>query len=153
MKQSITYQPKGREIKREWHIFSAKDKILGRLATEIARLLMGKQKRTYSPHLDSGDYVIVTDAREVKLTGRKEEQKEYRRYTGYPSGLRIKSIRQLREEKPERIIEYAVRGMLPKNRLQSDRMARLKVFAGSEHPYNEKVSNVPKVPEVSKEIN
>lgn len=138
--EKVTYQPKGKEIKREWHIFSAKDKILGRLATDVARLLMGKQKRTYSPHLDSGDYVIVTDAKAVKLTGRKEEQKVYTRYTGYPSGLRTKSIRQVREAHPERIIEHAVRGMLPKNRLQSDRMSRLKVFAGSEHPYGEKIA-------------
>ena len=142
----VTYQPKGREIKREWHIVSAKGKVLGRFATEVAKLLMGKQKRTYSPHLDSGDYVVVTDSAEVKLTGRKEEQKEYRRYTGYPGGLRIKSIKQLREQKPERIVEHAVRGMLPKNRLQADRMTRLKVFAGSEHPYAEKVANVPEVP-------
>lgn len=137
----ITYQPKAKEIKREWHVISAKGQILGRLATEIARLLMGKHKRTYSPHLDSGDYVVVTDAREVKLTGRKEEQKVYTRYTGYPGGLRKKSIKQLREEKPERIIEHAVRGMLPKNRLQADRMNRLKVFAGSEHPYGDKFKN------------
>ena len=136
--QKVTYQPKGKEIKREWHLISARGKILGRFSTEVARFLMGKQKRTYSPHLDSGDYVVVTDAKEVKLTGRKEEQKEYRRYTGYPGGLRIKSIRQLRAQKPERIIEHAVRGMLPKNRLQADRMTRLKVFAGSEHPYEEK---------------
>ena len=136
--EKVTYQPKGKEIKREWHIFSAKGKILGRLATDVARLLMGKQKRTYSPHLDSGDYVIVTDAKEVKLTGRKEEQKVYTRYTGYPGGLRAKSIRQVREAHPERIVEHAVHGMLPKNRLQSDRMARLKVFAGSQYPYSDK---------------
>ncbi|MBI3290268.1 50S ribosomal protein L13 [Candidatus Microgenomates bacterium] len=138
----ITYQPKGKEIKREWHLVSAKGKILGRLATDVARLLMGKQKRTYSPHLDSGDYVVVTDSSEVKLTGRKEEQKVYTRYTGYPGGLRSTSIRKMREKKPERIIEHAVRGMLPKNRLQADRMARLKVFAGSDHPYNNKLGRV-----------
>lgn len=133
-----TYQPKAKEIKREWHIFSARGKVLGRLATEVARLLQGKHKRTYSPHLDSGDYVVVTDAYDVKLTGRKNEQKVYTRYTGYPGGLRKKSVRQLREEKPERIVEHAVRGMLPKNRLQANRMVRLKVFAGSEHTYGDK---------------
>lgn len=133
-----TYQPKAKEIQREWYLISARGKVLGRLATEIARLLMGKHKRTYSPHLDSGDYVVVTDAREIRLTGRKEEQKVYTRYTGYPGGLRKENIRQLLEKKPERIIEHAVHGMLPGNRLRKDRMNRLKVFPGGEHPYGDK---------------
>ena len=122
------------EIKRNWHFRDAKNQILGRLATEVAQLLMGKNKPYFVPHLDCGDYVVVVNAAEVMVTGRKEEQKNYYRYSGYPGGLKVASLNQLRREHPERIIQFAVRNMLPKNKLRSDRMARLKVFRGEDHP-------------------
>lgn len=134
-----TYQPKSKEIKREWHLRSARGKVLGRLTTEVARLLIGKHKKTYSPHLDSGDYVVVIDSKEVVLTGKKNEQKVYKRYSGYPSGLHVVPVSRVREKYPERIIEHAVSGMLPDNRLKKLRMNRLKVFAGSEHQYGDKL--------------
>lgn len=140
MKQlTTTYQPKAKEIKRAWHFRSARGQVLGRLATEVVRLLMGKHKKTYSPHLDNGDYVVVVDSKEVILTGKKNEQKAYKRYSGYPSGLHIIPVSRMREKHPERIIEHAVSGMLPDNRLKRLRMNRLKVFAGSEHPYRDRV--------------
>lgn len=128
-----TYQPKAKEIKREKHVVDAKGKILGRLATSVAQLLMGKHKRTYSPHLDSGDYVTVVNAGQVQVTGKKEKQKVYYRHSGYPGGLRAERLEELRARNPKRIIEYAVWNMLPKNRLRKNRMARLKVFTGGEN--------------------
>lgn len=127
-----TYQPKAKEIKREKHHLDANGEILGRLATKIARLLIGKHKRTYSPHLDSGDFVVVTNAKEVLVTGKKEKQKTYYRHSGYPGGLKAERLEELRARNPKRIVEYAVWNMLPKNRLRKNRMARLKVFAGIE---------------------
>ncbi|MBI4058947.1 50S ribosomal protein L13 [Candidatus Microgenomates bacterium] len=135
---NITYQPKAKEIKKEWHLITARGQVLGRMATEIARLLIGKHKKTYVPHLDSGDYVVVTEAKEVLLTGKKAEQKTYTRYSGYPSGLHKTKFSELKQTHPERIIEHAVSGMLPDNRLKGIRMARLKVFASKEHPYTNK---------------
>ena len=131
-------QDLSKKINRQWHIFSAKDKVLGRLATNSARLLIGKHKRTYMPNIDTGDFVVVTDAREVVVTGRKEENKTYDRYSGYPGGRRTIPFSRMRSAHPERIIEHAVRGMLPKNKLRSKRMARLKVFSGSQHPYGDR---------------
>lgn len=128
-----SYQLKAKEIKREKHRFDAKGKILGRLATEIARLLMGKHKKTYSPHLDSGDYVTVVNAGQVEVTGKKEKQKVYYRHSGYPGGLRAEGFAELRKRNPKKIIEFAVWNMLPKNRLRKNRMTRLKVFAGQEN--------------------
>lgn len=133
-----TYQPKASEIKREWHLVDSKDQVLGRLSTGIATLLIGKHKKEYVSHLDMGDNVVVINAKDVRLTGRKEEQKNYYRYSGYPGGLKEIPISRMRKEHPTRIIELAVKNMLPKNRLQKNRMARLKVFAGSEHQYAEK---------------
>lgn len=135
-----TYQPKAKEITRNWHLFDAKGKILGRLATEIAGILIGKHKKTYAPHLDSGDYAVVVNAKEVAVTGKKEKQKVYYRHSGYPGGLKAERLEELRARNPKRIIEYAVWNMLPKNRLRKNRMARLKVFAGGEHPYGNKFS-------------
>lgn len=136
-----TYQPKSREIKRDWHLIDAKDKVLGRVATQIARLLLGKHKASYSSHLDSGDYVVVLNAEKVKLTGKKTEQKVYRRHSGYPGGLKEISFAKMLQEHPQRIIEYAVRGMLPDNRLKKDRMARLKVVIGEKNPYRDRILN------------
>lgn len=133
-----TYQPTARDIHRLWHLLDAKDQVLGRLSTQIAKLLMGKHKKTYVPHLDSGDHVVVINADKVRVTGRKEEQKTYYRHSGYPGGLKQISYKELKAKDPTKIIEHGVRNMLPKNRLQDQRMRRLKVFVGEEHPYKNK---------------
>lgn len=135
-----TYQPKASQIKREKHRLDAKGEILGRFATKIARLLIGKHKRTYSSYLDSGDWVTVVNAKEVQVTGKKEKQKVYYRHSGYPGGLKALRLEEVREKNPGRIIELAVKNMLPKNRLRKNRMARLKVFSGGERPYGNKFS-------------
>ncbi|MAG59570.1 50S ribosomal protein L13 [Candidatus Woesebacteria bacterium] len=134
-----THQPKASEIKRSWHFVDVKGEILGRVATKIAQLLIGKHKRTYVPHLDSGDYVVVVNAKDIRVTGRKEQQKTYYRHSGYPGALKARTFVQMKEKNPGKIIELAVRNMLPKNRLRSQRMGRLKVFAGSEHSYSDKL--------------
>lgn len=126
------------EIKRAWYLFDAKDKVLGRMAIEIARLLMGKNKPYFVRHLDCGDYVVVVNAKQIKVTGKKEKQKTYGHFSGYPGGLKIKTLGQLREENPERIITEAIMGMLPNNKLRDRMMTRLYVFAESEHPYKDK---------------
>jgi len=130
-----TYQPKQKEMVRAWHLVDARDRVLGRLASEVAQLLMGKGKRAYAPHMDMGDWVVVINAAEVRVTGKKEKQKVYYRHSGYPGGFKEVAFAKLKKEKPERVIELAVSRMLPKNRLQGKRMARLKVFAGEEHKY------------------
>lgn len=124
-----TYQPKQKEIKRKSHTFDAKDQVLGRLSTKIAKVLMGKDKITYAPHADSGDYVVVINAAGVKLTGKKTDQKVYYSHSGFPGGFKETSFEKLQKEHPERIIELAVRRMLPDNRLRDRRMNRLKVYA------------------------
>lgn len=136
---SKTYQPKASEIKREWHLIDAKSEMLGRLATKIAGLLMGKGKRTYSAHMDSGDYVVVTNARKVPVTGNKEKQKIYYRHSGYPGGLHQRTLAEQRVKNPTKIIELAVYNMLPKNKLRGPRMARLKIFSEESHPYDDKL--------------
>lgn len=128
-----TYTQKTSEIKREWHIVDAKDKVLGRLCTDIATKLIGKGKKEYTPHIDAGDYVVVINAAEVAVTGNKEEDKKYYRHSGYPGGFKQSNLTKVRSQFPERIIENAVKNMLPKNRLQNPRMARLKVYAGPDH--------------------
>ena len=133
-----TYSPKAKEIKRKWHLIDAKDKILGRLATQIAQLLMGKSKPYFTRHLDCGDYVVVINAKEVKVTGKKEKQKIYYRHSGYPGGLKETPLWMLREKHPERIIIHAVSGMLPKNKLRARMLTRLKVQPEEEHPYEDK---------------
>lgn len=133
-----TFQPKAKEVKRNWHLVDAKDQVLGRVSTEIAKYLMGKQKPTYSSHMDSGDFVVVVNARGVKLTGNKEATKTYISHSGYPGGLRELSIAKLRAESPDKIVRHAVSGMLPDNRLKSKRLARLKIFADKDHTYADK---------------
>ena len=130
-----TYSQKTSEIERRWILIDAKDATLGRLSTQIAKYLIGKYKPTYTPHIDSGDYVIVINAAEVPVTGAKETDKIYYRHSGLPGGIKDAQLKEVREKFPERIIEAAVRGMLPKNKLSSERMARLKIFAGSEHAH------------------
>ncbi len=127
-----------KEIKRQWHYIDADGKILGRLATEIAKLLMGKQKPNFVPYLDNGDFVVVTNAAKVKVTGEKAEQKIYTHHSGYPGGLRQENFNKLVNRRPTAIIEHAVSGMLPKNRLGREMFKKLKVFAGSEHPYGKR---------------
>lgn len=133
-----TYQPKSSEIKREWHLIDAKDQILGRLATKVSTLLIGKGKTTYSAHMDSGDFVVVINARDVKVTGNKEKQKTYYSHSGYPGGFKEVKFAKLKAEKPTRIIELAVKRMLAGNRLRDKRMARLKIFAGVTSQYQDR---------------
>jgi len=138
---NTTVATKASEIKREWHLIDVKDKTLGRVASEIAQLLMGKSKPYFVRNLDCGDYVVVINAKGVKTTGKKEEQKKYYRHSGYPGGFKVESLKELRERKPENIIMHAVKGMLPDNRLQDRMMARLFVFEGEEHKYADKFKN------------
>jgi large subunit ribosomal protein L13 len=130
-----TFSPTPKDIKREWHLIDAKDEILGRLSTKIAGLLMGKGKATFSRHMDVGDYVVVINAEKIMVTGRKASQKLYITHSGYPGGFKAKKYSMMMEQHPERIIEHAVAGMLPINRLRDPRMLRLKVVAGDKNPY------------------
>jgi len=130
-----SYSQKASEIKRQWHKVDAKDRILGRICTDIATKLIGKNKKEYTPHIDAGDYVVVINAAEIAVTGKKEEDKMYYRHSGFPGGFKKRNLSDLRAKFPERIIEKAVKNMLPKNRLQSPRMTRLKVYAGSDHKH------------------
>jgi large subunit ribosomal protein L13 len=118
-----------------WHIVDADGQVLGRLATVVARLLQGKHKATYTPFIDTGDHVVVVNAAKVKLTGRKEDQKIYRQHSGYEGGLREERARLVRQRKPERLIEEAVHGMLPKSTLGAAMYRKLKVYAGADHPH------------------
>jgi large subunit ribosomal protein L13 len=132
-----TWSPKQAdlEIGKRWYIVDAEGKTLGRLASVIAATLRGKMKPTFSPHADMGDYVVVVNAEKVALTGKKETQKLYSRHSGYPGGLRRRSVREVRATHPERIIESAVRGMLPRNVLGERQLRKLKVYAGPDHPH------------------
>jgi large subunit ribosomal protein L13 len=122
-------------VERKWHIVDAEGIVLGRLAAEVAKILRGKHKPMYTPHMDTGDFVIVTNAEKVRLTGQKDFQKIYRTYSGYPGGEKTKSADEVREEHPERLIEHAVKGMLPSGTLGREMFKKLKVYAGAEHPH------------------
>ena len=126
------------DIKREWHLIDAKGQILGRLATVMAELLMGKNKPYFVRHLDCGDYVVVINATRIEVTGKKEEQKKYLHFSGYPAGLKAESLSQVRQKNPTRIITEAVKGMLPQNKLRDSMLTRLFVYANDEHPYKDK---------------
>ena len=130
-----TYSPRASEIERRWYVVDAAGVPLGRLSTVVATLLTGKRKPTYAPHMDVGDFVVVINARETVLTGRKEDQKMYYRHTGRPGSLKTQTARQVRSRYPERLVEFAVRGMLPKNRLGRQQGKKLKVYAGADHPH------------------
>lgn len=123
------------QIEQKWYLIDAEGKILGRMATRIADILRGKEKAIFTPHVDTGDFVIVINAEKVKLTGKKEEQKIYTRYTGYPGGLRVEPLKRMRARIPERIVEYAVAGMIPKSRLGRTMLKKLKIYAGPVHPH------------------
>ncbi len=130
-----TFSAKPETVERDWYVVDAAGKTLGRLAAEIARRLRGKHKPVYTPHVDTGDYIIVINAAKVKVTGRKETDKVYYRHTGYPGGIRSVTLGKLRQTHPERIIENAVRGMLPKNRLGRAMFRKLRVYAGDKHEH------------------
>ena len=136
-----TQVTKGADIQRGWHHIDVAGKNLGRTSTEIAQYLMGKSKSYFVRNLDCGDYVVVTNAQDVAVTGKKEEKKEYFRYSGYPNGLSSETLGKLRMRRPEEIIRRSVRGMLPQNKLRDRMLKRLFVYAGSEHPYQEKLKN------------
>jgi len=123
------------DVRREWFVVDAADQVLGRLATRVARILAGKHRRNYVPYLDMGDFVVVTNAEKIRLTGAKLDEKVYRRHTGYPGGLRTVGARELQARYPERIIEEAVRGMLPKSKLGRKQIKKLKVYRGPKHPH------------------
>lgn len=130
-----SYLAKPGEVGGDWHVVDADQKVLGRMATQVATILMGKHKPTYTPHVLSGDFVVIVNAEKVKLTGRKMEQKTYDRYTYYTSGRKVDSIAKMMAEHPDRVIKLAVRRMLPKNKLGRDMLSRLKVYAGPTHPH------------------
>ena len=132
MKTSI---PSLEGIERQWHLIDAEDAVLGRIASKAARILMGKHKPTYTPFLDTGDHVIVVNAAKVRLTGNKEEQKLYRRHSGYPGGLTETQARKVRQTRPTRMVEEAVQGMLPKSKLGKQMYRKLQVYAGPKHPH------------------
>lgn len=133
-----TVSTKESQISRKWHIIDVKDQVLGRTATEIAELLMGKGKPYFVRHLDCGDHVVVINAQKVRVTGKKEDDKVYTRYSGYPGGLRRETLGELRNRRPEEVIRHAVSGMLPHNRLHDRMLKRLYIFAEEAHPYGEK---------------
>ena len=130
-----TFSAKAHEVKRDWFIIDASGKILGRLATEIASRLRGKHKAEYTPHVDTGDYIIVTNAEKVAVTGRKFREKNYYSHSGFPGGIKSISFDKLQKKDPARIIERAVKGMLPKNPLGREMYRKLKIYVGSEHPH------------------
>lgn len=130
-----TYTPKPKEIERRWWVVDARDAVLGRLASEVATILRGKHKPMWAPHLDVGDHVIVVNASEVRLSGEKDQKKVYHRHTQYPGGIRSIPFARLLERHPERVIEQAVRGMLPKSRLGRRMLKKLHVYAGADHPH------------------
>jgi large subunit ribosomal protein L13 len=130
-----TYNAKPGEVERKWVLLDAQDQVLGRLATKAATLLMGKHKPEYTPHVDTGEFVVVVNAGSVKLTGRKLDQKRYWRHTGYPGGIRSRSAREVLAKRPEWMIREAVKGMLPKNVLGRQLLSKLKVYADGQHPH------------------
>lgn len=135
-----TVPTKEKDIKREWHLIDAKDKILGRLATEVAQKLIGKNKPYFVSNMDCGDYVVLINADRVEVSGNKEENKKYTNYSGYPGGLRTRTYSEVKKQGVEEIIFHAVRGMLPKNKLRPSMLKRLYVFSGEEHDYADKFS-------------
>jgi len=130
-----TYSTKVSEIERQWHVIDASGKVLGRLVTKVATLLMGKHKPTFSPNLDTGDFVVVINAEKIRVTGNKAKEKLYYRHSGYPGGLKSTSLERMMQTNPTRVIEHAVKGMLPHNRLGAKMFKKLKAYAGDTHPH------------------
>lgn len=135
-----TYVAKSREVEREWHVIDASDKTLGKLATEAAGLLMGKHKPIFSPNLDTGDHVVVVNAEKVKVTGNKRKEKHYYRHSGYPGGFKSIPLEKMMQDNPTRVVEHAVRGMLPRTRLGAQMLKKLRVYAGDSHPHLSQVT-------------
>ena len=138
-----TYATKASDVKREWHVIDASGEILGRLATQVAGLLMGKHKPLFCRNLDIGDFVVIINADKVRVTGNKPKQKMYYRHSGYPGGLKSISLERMMQTHPTRVIEHAVKGMLPKNRLNASMMKRLKVYTGDAHPHQGQLRATP----------
>src|SRR6188474_929829 len=130
-----SFVPTAGSVQRQWHVIDAEAMVLGRVATEAARLLQGKHKAIYTPHIDTGDHVVIVNAAKVRLTGRKEEQKVYRYHSGYEGGLREERAKDVRQRQPVRLVEEAVRGMLPKTKMGDAMYRKLKVYAGADHPH------------------
>ena len=130
-----TYSTKASDIERQWHVIDASGKVLGRMTTQVACLLMGKHKPIFSRNLDMGDFVVVTNADKIRVTGKKVKQKIYYRHSGYPGGLKSVSLEEMMRTNPSQVIEHAVKGMLPQNHLRARMMKRLRVYAGDTHPY------------------
>ncbi len=130
-----TYQANAQDRERDWHVVDAEAKTLGRLATQIANVLRGKHKPTYTPHVDVGDFVVVINAEKVAVTGKKRDDKRYWRHSGYPGGIRSRTLGEMLERRPEEVLRKAVKGMLPRNRLARKQLTKLKIYAGPEHPH------------------
>ena len=130
-----TLSAKKQEVQRQWYVIDATDQVLGRLASKVAKILRGKYKPIYTPHVDTGDHVIIINAEKIRLTGKKWTDKTYVRYSGYPGGQRIQTAKEILQKHPERLIEMAVKGMLPKNRLGRQMFKKLHVYVGPEHPH------------------
>ena len=130
-----TFSPKTAEIERAWHVVDARGLVLGRVASEVARVLRGKHKPIFAPHLDTGDFVIVVNAEKIAVTGDKRTAKLYHRHSGYPGGLKTRTLQDMLDRRPEEVIRLAVRGMLPRNRLARKQLTKLKVYAGPDHPH------------------
>lgn len=136
--------PKLKDIQRKWHLIDAQDQILGRLSTQIAQHLMGKNKTYYSPYLDCGDYVVVINSAKVRLSGKKESQKNYFHHSHYPGGMKVKTAAQVRSQNPGELVKHAVVGMLPKNKLARIMLKKLYIFPDSQNPYQDKFSSLTK---------
>lgn len=130
-----TFSPKQTDIERKWYLVDARQQVLGRLATQVARILRGKHKPIFAPHVDVGDHVIIVNAEKIRLTGKKAAQKRYKHHTGYPNGLKETSFETMLASHPERVLEHAIKGMLPKNRLGRQMIKKLRIYAGEEHPH------------------
>ena len=131
-----TYTAKPGEVEQGWYVIDAQDKVLGRLATQIASRLRGKHKPQYTPHVDTGDFVVVINAEKIRVTGKKLDEKIYYRHSGYPGGLKHRTLREQLERRPTQVLRSAVKGMLPKNRLAARQLTKLKIYAGPEHPHD-----------------
>lgn len=140
MQVQKTYMGKPQNTQRKWHVVDVAGRVLGDVSTEIAQLLVGKNKPTFTPHVDSGDYVVVINASKVEVTGNKAQDKMYYRHSGRPGGLKEENFTDLRNRAPAKVIEAAVKGMLPKNKMQTPRLRRMKVFAGNTHNYQDKIA-------------
>jgi large subunit ribosomal protein L13 len=142
-----TFVPKVEDVQRDWYVVDAEGQTLGRLAVQVANVLRGKTKPTFTPHMDCGDFVIIINAEKIHVSGNKEEQKLYRHHSGYPHGFKIETLKHLRERRPEAIVERAVKGMLPHSRLGARQFTKLKVYVGAEHPHE---AQQPKKLEIKK---